>query len=86
MPVHGDLELSALISSSYGSNNSTKHWTPQLLFLGSCVCSKIGFLHRLCSSKFSMIPTKQNKELIVASKEIILAISSQPWSNDNAQV
>ena len=33
-----------------------------------------------------MIPTEQNKELIVASKEIILAISSQSWSNDNAQV
>ena len=33
-----------------------------------------------------MIPTKQNIELIIASKEIILAISSQPWSNDNAQV
>ena len=30
--------------------------------------------------------TEQNKELIVASKEIILAISSQSWSNDNAQV
>ena len=53
MPVHGGLELSALISSSHGSNNSTKHWTPQLLFLGSCVCSKIGFLHRLCISNFS---------------------------------
>ena len=33
-----------------------------------------------------MIPTKQNKELVIASKEIILAISSQPWSKDNAQV
>ena len=45
--------LAPLISSLYGSNNSTKHWTPQLLFLGSCVCSKIGFLHRLYISKFS---------------------------------
>ena len=33
-----------------------------------------------------MTPTEQNKEIIIASKEIILAISSQPWSNDNAQV
>ena len=33
-----------------------------------------------------MIPTEQNKEIIIASKEIILAISSQPWRNDNAQV
>ena len=27
MPVHGVLELSALVSSSCGNNNSTKHWT-----------------------------------------------------------
>ena len=33
-----------------------------------------------------MIPIEQNKEIIIESKEIILAISSQPWSNDNAQV
>ena len=26
-----------MVKSSYGSNNSTKHWMPQLLFLGSCV-------------------------------------------------
>ena len=42
MPVYGSLELSA---ASYGNNiNSTKYWTPQLLFLVSCVHSKIGFL------------------------------------------
>ena len=53
MPVRGGLELSAFISSSYDSNNSTKHWTPRLLFLRGCVHSKMGFLHRLCISKFS---------------------------------
>ena len=29
-----EIEVNKLI---LGSNNSTKHWSPQLLFLGSCV-------------------------------------------------
>ena len=72
MPVHEGLDRAS----------STKRWTPQLLFLGSCVCSKIGFL----SIDFVLAnfhDTRQTKQR-TASKEIILVISSQPWSNDNA--
>ena len=57
---------------TYTNNNITKYWRYQLLFLLSCMHSNVGFLHRLYSC---MIPTAQNKELEIESK-----------NNDNAHV